>query len=44
MPNTNKELIKIYEQKIKDEIDKLWKKEAKEYVMEDEVVGMVAEE
>jgi type I restriction enzyme M protein len=42
--NANKELIKIYEQKIKDEIDKLWKKDAKEYVMEEEVVRMVAEE
>ena len=42
--NANKELIKIYEQKIKDEIDKLWKKEAKEYVIGEDVVGMVAEE
>ncbi|MEO8721436.1 MAG: hypothetical protein ABI372_10040 [Ginsengibacter sp.] len=27
LANANKELIKIYEQKIKDEIDKLWKKD-----------------
>ncbi|MEO8721434.1 MAG: N-6 DNA methylase [Ginsengibacter sp.] len=42
--NANKELIKIYEQKIKEEIDKLWKKETKEYVMGEEMVSMVAEE
>jgi type I restriction enzyme S subunit len=43
--NANKELIKIYEQKIKDEINKLWqpgKKEKVYEVVEDEV-SIVAE-
>lgn len=31
MINTNKQLITIFEQKIKDEINKLWKQEAKGY-------------
>jgi type I restriction enzyme M protein len=43
--NSNKELIKIYEQKIKDEINKLWQPGKKEVVYEmEEVVSMVAEE
>ena len=42
--NANKELIKIYEQKIKDEINKLWKPEVKEYKVDEEKVSMAAEE
>ena len=42
--NANKELIKIYEQKIKDEINKLWKPAVKEYKMEEERVSVAAEE
>jgi type I restriction enzyme M protein len=41
--NANKELIKIYEQKIKDEINKLWKPAVKEYEVEEEKVGVAAE-
>ena len=41
--NANKELIKIYEQKIKDEINKLWQPAAKEYVVEEEKLLAVAE-
>jgi hypothetical protein len=33
--NANKELIKMYEQKIKDEINKLWQRAATEYVVVD---------
>jgi type I restriction enzyme S subunit len=35
--NANKELIKIFDQKIKDEIGKLWEKERKEYKVEEGV-------
>ena len=44
--NSNKQLIEIYEQKIKDEINKLWQPAQKEkvYEMVEERVGMVAEE
>lgn len=43
--NANKELIKIYEQKIKDEINKLWQPVKKEVVYEEnEKLSMVAEE
>lgn len=44
--NANKELIKIYEQKIKDEINKLWQPGKKEevYEVEEGEVSMVAEE
>lgn len=42
--NANKELIKIYEQKIKDEINKLWKPVAKEYEVEEEKMTVAAEE
>ncbi len=41
--NSNKELIKIFEQKIKDEINKLWQPAAKEYKIEEEKLT-VAEE
>ncbi len=41
--NANKELIKIYEQKIKDEINKLWQPAAKEYVVEEEKLTVAAE-
>ena len=41
--NNNKELIKIFEQKIKDEINKLWQPAAKEYKIEEEKLT-VAEE
>ena len=41
--NANKELIKIHEQKIKDEINKLWQPAAKEYVVEEEKLLAVAE-
>jgi restriction endonuclease S subunit len=43
--NGNKELIRIYEGKIKEEIGKLWKKEkeVKEYGEEREI-GMIAAE
>lgn len=40
---SNKELIKIFEQKIKDEINKLWQPAAKEYKIEEEKLT-VAEE
>lgn len=40
--NANKELIKIYEQKIKDEINKLWQPAAKEYEVEEETVSVAA--
>ena len=42
--NSNKELIEIFEQKIKDRIAKVWGEKKKEYVMEDEVLSMVAED
>ena len=42
--NSNRELIEIFEQKIKDRIAKVWGEKKKEYVMEDEVLSMVAEE
>jgi restriction endonuclease S subunit len=42
--NANKELIEIFEQKIKDRIAKVWGEKKKEYVMEDEVLSMVAED
>ncbi len=44
--NGNKELIKIFEQKIKDEINKLWQPGKKEevYEVEEGEVSMVAEE
>jgi restriction endonuclease S subunit len=42
--NANKELIEIFEQKIKDRIAKVWGEKKKEYVMEDEVWSMVAED
>jgi hypothetical protein len=42
--NANKELIKICEQKIKDEINKLWQPGKKEALYEvEEEVSMVAE-
>ncbi len=41
--NANKDLIKIFEQKIKDEINKLWQSGAKEYAIEDGRVSRVAE-
>jgi type I restriction enzyme M protein len=42
--NANKQLVEIFEQKIKDRIAKVWGKKKKEYVMEDEALSMVAEE
>ena len=44
--NANKQLIEIFEQKIKDSIAKVWgadKKEGNDYE-ENEIVGMAAEE
>ncbi len=40
--NANKELIKIYEQNIKDEINKLWQPAVKEYVIEDDKLTVAA--
>jgi len=42
--NANKELIEIFEQKIKGRIAKVWGEKKKEYVMEDEALSMVAED
>jgi len=42
--NSNKKLIALYEQKIKDEINKLWKQEPKEYAMNEQKISMAAEE
>ncbi len=42
--NSNKKLIEIFEQKIKAEINKLWKVEAKEYVMDEGKLSIAAEE
>ena len=41
--NANKELIKMYEQKIKDEINKLWQPAAKEYEIKEEKMTVAAE-
>ena len=41
--NANKELIKIYEQKIKDEINKLWQTEPKQYAETEEKINIAAE-
>ncbi len=41
--NANKELVKIYEQKIKDEINKLWQAEPKVYAETEEMRNVVAE-
>lgn len=41
--NSNKQLIEIFEQKIKDEINKLWQEAPKEYEMPQEKISMVAE-
>ncbi len=42
--NANKQLIKLFEQKIKDEINKLWQTDTKEYAIENEQLSLVAEE
>lgn len=43
--NANKELIAIFEQKIKDRIAKVWgEKKKEEYVIEDHALSMVAED
>lgn len=42
--NGNKQLIALYEQKIKDEINKLWQAEPKEYEMPQEKLSIAAEE
>ena len=42
--NANKQLIQIFEQKIKDEINKLWQTDTKEYAIEDAPLSLVAEE
>jgi type I restriction enzyme M protein len=41
--NANRELIKIYEQRIKDEINKLWQEDGKGYVEQEEQLAIVAE-
>jgi type I restriction enzyme M protein len=41
--NSNKELIKIFEQKIKDEINKLWQPAVKDYKVEEEKLTVAAE-
>ncbi len=41
--NSNKELIKIFEQKIKDEINKLWQPAGKDYKVEEEKLTVAAE-
>ena len=41
--NINQQLIQIFEQKIKDEINKLWQTDAKEYAIEDDKLSLVAE-
>ena len=42
--NGNKQLIELYEQKIKDEINKLWQAAPKEYEMTEEKLSIAAEE
>ncbi len=42
--NGSKQLIAIFEQKIKDEINKLWKQEPKEYATAEEKLSIAAEE
>jgi type I restriction enzyme M protein len=42
--NSNKKLIEIFEQKIKDEINKLWQAAPKEYAMPEEKLSIAAEE
>ncbi|MBW8051528.1 MAG: N-6 DNA methylase [Cytophagales bacterium] len=42
--NSNKQLIEIFEQKIKDEINKLWQAAPKEYAMPEEKLSIAAEE
>jgi type I restriction enzyme M protein len=42
--NSNKKLIALYEQKIKDVINKLWKQEPKEYAVSEEKLSMAAED
>lgn len=42
--NSNKKLIEIFEQKIKDEINKLWQAAPKEYAMPEEKLLIAAEE
>jgi hypothetical protein len=42
--NGNKQLIEIFEQKIKDEINKLWQAAPKEYAMPEESLSMAVEE
>ena len=41
--NANKQLIQIFEQKIKDEINKLWQSDTKEYAIQDAPLSLVAE-
>ncbi|MGN6354559.1 MAG: N-6 DNA methylase [Parafilimonas sp.] len=41
--NANKQLIQIFEQKIKDEINKLWQTDTKEYATEEEPLSLVTE-
>jgi len=41
--NANKQLIKLFEQKIKDEIGKLWQGEPKEYAIEEAELLIAAE-
>lgn len=42
--NGNKKLILLYEKKIKDEINKLWKQEPMEYALSEEKISIAAEE
>lgn len=42
--NGSKQLIAIFEQKIKDEINKLWKQEPKEYATAEDKLSIAAEE
>lgn len=42
--NSTKKLIEIFEQKIKDEINKLWQTAPKEYAMSEEKISLAAEE
>lgn len=42
--NGSKQLIEIFEQKIKDEINKLWQAAPKEYAMSEEKISLAAEE
>ncbi|MBK8296859.1 MAG: restriction endonuclease subunit S [Saprospiraceae bacterium] len=42
--NSNKKLVEIFEQKIKDEINKLWQAAPKDYAMSEGIMTLAAEE